>query len=163
MKTAVFPGTFDPFTVGHENILARALPLFDKIIIAIGKHSLKQPLFPREKRLEMIRQLYQDQPKIVVDFYEGLTIDFCSMVGARYLLRGLRTAADFEYERAIAQVNRKMNQDVETVFLLTAPEFTPINSTIIRDIIRHGGDARQFLPVKLREFFPVDIIDQGGK
>jgi len=145
-KIAVFPGTFDPFTKGHENIIARALPLFDQLIIAIGIHSQKQPLFTKEKRLKMIGDLYTQEPRIIVDTYEGLTIDYCRKVGAQYLLRGLRTAADFEYERAIAQINRKMEPSIETVFLLTIPEYTPINSTIIRDILRHGGDAKPFLP-----------------
>ena len=145
-KTAVFPGTFDPFTRGHENILNRALPLFDHIIIAIGVHSHKQTLFSREQRIEMIRKMYRNEPMITVDSYDGLTIDYCVKAGAQYLLRGLRTAADFEYERAIAQINRKMNPSIETVFLLAIPEYTPLNSTIIRDILRHGGDARQFLP-----------------
>lgn len=148
-KTAVFPGTFDPFTVGHENIITRALPLFDELIIAIGIHSLKQPLYTLEQRKKMINDLYRNEDRIKVDSYDGLTIDYCSARGAQYLLRGLRTAADFEYERAIAQVNRKMNESIETVFLLTAPEYTPVNSTIVRDILRHGGDARQFLPEKL--------------
>ncbi len=145
-KIAVFPGTFDPFTRGHENILNRALPLFDHIIIAIGVHSHKQTLFSREQRIEMIRKMYRNEPMITVDSYDGLTIDYCVKAGAQYLLRGLRTAADFEYERAIAQINRKMNPSIETVFLLAIPEYTPLNSTIIRDILRHGGDARQFLP-----------------
>jgi len=149
-KIAVFPGTFDPFTKGHENIVQRALPLFDKIIIAIGKHSLKTPLFTITQRLRMIEELYHDNRKIDIQSYEGLTIDFCRDYNARYLLRGLRTAADFEYERAIAQVNRKMNDQIETVFLLTTPEFTPVNSTIIRDILRHGGDASPFLPDKMK-------------
>jgi pantetheine-phosphate adenylyltransferase len=145
-KIAVFPGSFDPFNKGHENVIERALPLFDQVIIAIGHNSQKQSYFSLEKRIGMITRLYQSNTKIKVDHYEGLTIDYCDRVGASYLLRGLRTSADFEFERAIAQINRKMNPKVETVFLLTIPELTPVNSTIIRDILRHGGDARQFLP-----------------
>ncbi len=149
LKIAVFPGSFDPFTKGHENVISRALPLFDKILIAIGHNSEKRSFFSLEKRLAMIGKLYQDEPRIEVTFYEGLTVDYCRQVKAQYLLRGLRTAADFEYERAIAQINRKMNPEVETVFILAVPEFTPVNSTIIREILKYGGDASQFLPDKM--------------
>jgi len=145
-KTAVFPGSFDPFTKGHENVISRSLPLFDRIIVAIGRNTQKQTYFTIDQRLKMIRGLYDKEPKVTVDVFDGLTVDYCRRAGASYLLRGLRTAADFEYERAIAQINRKMNPDVETVFLLTVPEFTPINSTIIREILRFGGDVHQFLP-----------------
>ena len=148
-KIAVFPRSFDPFTKGHENVISRSLVLFDEIIIAIGAHSQKTNHFPLEKRLAMIRDLYADEPRIKVDHYSGLTIDYVKKAGARFLLRGLRTSADFEYERAIAQVNRKMNQEVETVFILTAPELTPVNSTIVREILRHGGDVSMFLPDKM--------------
>jgi pantetheine-phosphate adenylyltransferase len=148
-KTAVFPGSFDPFTKGHENVISRALPLFDKIIIAIGHNSGKSYFFTLEQRIRMITRLYEDNPKIVVDQYEGLTVDYCRKVGAPYILRGLRTSADFEYERAIAQINRKMNPEVETIFLLAIPEFTPVNSTIIREILRYGGDATAFLPDRM--------------
>lgn len=145
-KIAVFPGSFDPFTKGHENVISRSLDLFDKIVIAIGSHSQKSNFFPLEKRLAMISDLYQNEPRVEVDHYDGLTIDYCETIGAGYLLRGLRTSADFEYERAIAQVNRKMNNRVETVFLLTVPELTPVNSSIVREILRHNGDVTQFLP-----------------
>jgi len=145
-KIALFPGSFDPFTRGHENIIKRALPLFDSIIIAIGRNSGKGGFFSLEKRLAMINQLYRDEPKVKVDHFEGLTVDYCKKAGAKYILRGLRTSSDFEYERAIAQTNRKMNPEIETVFLLTTPELTPINSTIVREIIRHGGDYSLFLP-----------------
>jgi pantetheine-phosphate adenylyltransferase len=145
-KIAVFPGSFDPLTKGHENVISRAMPLFDKIIIAIGHNSEKRSFFTLEQRLKMIGKLYEREPKIEIDFYEGLTVDYCKRVGSKYLLRGLRTAADFEYERAIAQINRKMNPEVETVFILAVPEFTPVNSTIIREILKYGGDASQFLP-----------------
>lgn len=146
---AIFPGSFDPFTVGHESIVNRALPLFDKVIIMIGYNSNKQSFFPLEKRMKWINQVFADEVKVEVQSHEGLTVDFCKKVGARYILRGLRTSADFEYERAIAQVNKKMHPEIETVFLLTRPEHTPINSTIVRDIILHGGDASLFLPKSL--------------
>lgn len=123
--------------------------MFDKLLIAIGHNSEKKSFFPLEKRLSMIGKLYQDESRIEVTFYEGLTVDYCKQVGAQYLLRGLRTAADFEYERAIAQINRKMNPNVETVFLLAVPEYTPVNSTIIREILKYGGDAAQFLPDRM--------------
>jgi pantetheine-phosphate adenylyltransferase len=145
-KIAIFPGSFDPFTVGHESIVRRALTMFDKIIIMIGFNSNKDSFFPIEKRLNWINQVFKDNEKVEVRIHEGLTVDFCKEVGAKYILRGIRTSADFEYERAIAQVNKKMHPEIETVFLLTLPEHTPINATIVRDIIFHGGDASMFLP-----------------
>ena len=148
-KTAVFPGSFDPFTVGHESVVRRALPLFDTIIIAVGVNALKQSFFTPEKRMEMIRDVFAGEAKVEVDQYEGLTVDYCRSKGAKYLLRGLRTSADFEFERAIAQLNKSMYPEVESVFLLTLPEHTPINSSIVRDILRYGGDAKNFLPKKI--------------
>jgi pantetheine-phosphate adenylyltransferase len=146
MKTAIFPGSFDPFTIGHESILRRAIPMFDKIIVMIGFNANKKSFFPLEKRLKWINQVFQNEKKVEVRVHEGLTVDFCKEVGAQYILRGLRTSSDFEYERAIAQVNKKMHPEIETVFLLTLPEHTPVNATIIRDIVFHGGDASMFLP-----------------
>ena len=145
-KIAVFPGSFDPFTVGHEDIVLRAMDLFDRIIVAIGVHSTKQPLLQIESRVKMVNQVFQSYDQIVADSFEGLTVDYCKKVKATHMLRGIRTAADFEYERAIAQINKRMLPSVESIFLLTAPEHTPVNSTIIRDIIRNNGDASQFLP-----------------
>ena len=145
-KIAVFPGSFDPFTVGHESIVLRSVDLFDRIIIAVGVHSGKEPLMKVESRVNMIGEVFAGQPTVSVDFFEGLTVDFCRKVKATHMLRGIRTAADFEYERGIAQINKRMLPSVESIFLLTSPEHTPINSTIIRDIIRNGGDASQFLP-----------------
>jgi pantetheine-phosphate adenylyltransferase len=157
-RIAVFPGSFDPFTIGHESIIRRALPLFDQIIIMIGYNSNKKPYYPLAKRKEWIRRVFQDEPKIKVGKYEGLTVDYCRKVHAQYILRGLRTAADFEYERAIGQINKKMHPEIETVFLLTKPEHTAISSTIVRDILRHRGDASQFLPtcLNLDEFYDID-------
>ena len=145
-KIAVFPGSFDPFTIGHESVINRSLPLFDEIIIAIGTNTKKKALFPIESRTEMIRDVFRDNPQVKVQSYSGLTVDFCKQHGARYLLRGLRTSADFEYERVIAQTNKAMLPELESVFLLTLPEHTHINSTIIRDVIRYGGDAGKFVP-----------------
>lgn len=145
-RLAVFPGTFDPFTKGHESIVHRAIPLFDKIIIAVGYNTSKKTYLSLENRKKIISEVFKGYEKIEVTHYEGLTVDFCKERNASYLLRGLRTAADFEYERAIGQVNKAMNPEIESVFLLTAPEFTPVNSTIVRDILMHGGDASKFLP-----------------
>jgi len=148
-KIAVFPGSFDPFTVGHEGIVRRALSLFDEIIIAVGANALKKSYFSLETRKEMISKVFRNEPRVKVDHYEGLTVDYCRNNYANYILRGLRTAADFEFERAIAQVNKAMAPDLESVFLLTVPEHTPINSTIVRDIIRSGGDASKFVPASI--------------
>ena len=157
-KIAIFPGSFDPFTIGHESIVRRALPVFDKIIVMIGYNANKKSFFSIDKRLKWIKQVFENETKIVVKIHEGLTVDLCKEVGAKYILRGLRTSSDFEYERAIAQVNKKMHPEIETFFLLTLPEHTPVNATIIRDIVFHGGDASMFLPagLDLKEFIPED-------
>jgi len=148
-RIAVFPGSFDPFTVGHENIVLRALDLFDEIVVAIGVHSTKTPLLKIEARVTMVNKVFDQEEKIYADSFEGLTVDYCRKVKATHMLRGIRTAADFEYERAIAQINKKMLPEVESIFLLTSPEHTPVNSTIIRDIIRNNGDASQFIPSRV--------------
>jgi pantetheine-phosphate adenylyltransferase len=148
-RTAVFPGSFDPFTIGHENIVRRALNMFDEIIIAVGANALKKSFYSVDTRKKMISKVFENEPRIKVDHYEGLTVDFCEKHKAGYLLRGLRTAADFEFERAIAQVNKAMAPDIESVFILTSPEHSPINSTIVRDIIRSGGDASKFVPAAI--------------
>ena len=149
-KIALFAGTFDPFTVGHESIVRRGLALFDKIIIGIGYNVNKKNFFPLEKRIEWINKTFEDIKDLVeVHPYEGLTVEFARKVGAKYLLRGIRTSSDFEYERAISQTNKMLAPDIESVFLLTLPEHTPITSTIVRDIIKHGGDASKFLPYKI--------------
>ena len=145
-KVAVFPGSFDPFTIGHEAIVKRALGMFDEIIIAVGANALKKSFYSLGTREKMIVKVFQNEPRVKVDHYEGLTVDYCKKNGAGFLLRGLRTAADFEFERAIAQINKAMAPDIESVFMLTIPEHTPINSTIVRDIIRSGGDASRFVP-----------------
>ena len=149
-RVALFPGSFDPFTIGHESIVRRALPLFDRIIIAVGYNTNKQGFFPLEDRLRWISDVFSGEEKIEIDTYDGLTIEFCKAKGANYILRGIRTSSDFEYERAIAQMNRAMNSGVESVFLLTLPEYTHVASAIVRDIILHGGDASMFLPEKIK-------------
>jgi pantetheine-phosphate adenylyltransferase len=153
-KTAVFPGSFDPFTIGHEGIVRRALNIFDEIIIAVGANALKKSYYSLETRKEMISLVFSDEPRVKVAHYEGLTVDYCKRIGVGYLLRGLRTAADFEFERAIAQSNKVLAPGVESVFLLTIPEHSHINSTIVRDIIRSGGDASVFVPaaIDLKKF-----------
>jgi len=145
-KTALFPGSFDPITKGHESIIKRALPLFDRIVIAIGVNPDKQYYFPLNKRLGWVKSVFGNDPKIRIEKYEGLTVDFCKKISAQYILRGLRTSPDFEFERTIAQMNQTMAPQIETVFILTTPELSAINSTIVRDILRNGGDARQFVP-----------------
>lgn len=147
-RIAIFPGSFDPFTVGHDNIVRRGLNLFDKIIIAVGHNSTKHYLFSVAKRVEFIRELFADEPRVVVEAYSDLTVDFAKRMNASNILRGLRTAADFEYERAIAQVNKAMT-NIDSVFLLTTPEHTPVNSSIVRDILKHNGDASKFIPEKI--------------
>jgi pantetheine-phosphate adenylyltransferase len=151
---AVFPGSFDPFTVGHEALVIRALMLFDKVIIAVGENTEKKNLFTIENRMKMISKVFNGESRVVITRYRGLTVDFCRKNGASYILRGLRTAADFEYERAMGQMNRKMAPEIDTVFLLTSTEHTPVNSTIVRDIIVNGGDASMFVPsvIKISDY-----------
>jgi len=148
-KIAVFPGSFDPITIGHEAIVKSALSMFDEIIIAVGANALKKSFYSVETRKKMINKVFQDELRVKVDHYEGLTVDYCKKNGADFILRGLRTAADFEFERAIAQVNKVMAPDIESVFILTVPEHSHINSTIVRDIIRSGGNASRFVPASL--------------
>jgi len=149
-RIAVFPGSFDPPTRGHESIIRRALPLFDRIIIGIGENAEKKQTFSLEQRIEWLSLVFNRESRITVVQYSGLTIDFCRKTGARFILRGLRTAADFEFERSIGQMNKYMNQDIETVFLLCSPEFASLSSSIVRDILRNGGDVTQFIPQEIR-------------
>lgn len=149
-RIAVFPGSFDPITIGHYSLINRALPLFDKIIVAIGINGDKTGFFDVDQRIAWIEQIFASNPKIKADTYSGLTVSYCKTAGAQFILRGLRTSADFEFERSVGQVNKKMAPDIETVFFLTAPEHSFISSSIVREIIRHGGDPTEFLPVGLR-------------
>lgn len=144
-KTAVFPGSFDPLTLGHTDIIDRGIPLFDEIIIAIGTNSSKNYMFSLEERRKFIEKTYSHEPKVKVDTYQGLTIDYCNKVGSQFILRGLRNPADFEFEKAIAQTNRKMSE-IETVFLLTSADTSYISSSIVRDILVNKGDVSMFVP-----------------
>lgn len=146
MRIAVFPGSFDPITRGHESIVRRALPLFDQIIIAIGVNADKSGYFPIEQRLNWISQVFSDLPQVTVESYNGLTVEFCKLRNASYIIRGLRTSADFEFERSVAQVNLKLAQEIETVFLLTLPEYAMVTSSIVREVHKHGGNIEQFIP-----------------
>lgn len=149
MKIAVFPGSFDPITVGHVDLVRRALPLFDRIIVAVGINSTKKYLFPLEQRMEWLRQVFSKYPQVSVDSFENLTAHYCQRIGARYLLRGLRNASDFDYEKTISQLNHIVGDGIETVFLISQPEFSHISSTIVREIIVGGADATPFIPAEV--------------
>ena len=148
-KIAIFPGSFSPFTVGHQSVVDRALPLFDKIIISIGINSEKNQYFSIEKRLKWIKDVYENNPKIEIKFFEGLTVDFCKKENANYILRGLRDSHDFKFEKGIAQMNKDLNNEIETIFIITPPEISHISSSIIRDIIKNGGDVSKFIPKEI--------------
>lgn len=145
-RICLFPGTFDPVTLGHTDIIDRSLPLFDKIIVGIGINASKEPMFTADQRKIWFEEIYKNQPKVEVAIYDGLTIHFCESIGARFILRGIRYVSDFEYEKTIADANRTMDRNIETFFLTGEPKFTSVASTIVRDIIRNGGDASPFLP-----------------
>jgi len=152
-RIAVFPGSFDPFTIGHQNIVLRAMPMFDEIIVAIGDNSLKKYMLSLEKRKAIIADTFKGFDAIKVELYEGLTVDYCNARGAKFILRGLRNSRDLDFEQPIAQMNKKLNNSIETVFLVNVPEFSAINSSIVRDIYLNGGDVSEFLPkgIKLEE------------
>lgn len=152
MRIAVFPGSFDPITLGHFEIVERAMPLFDKIIIAIGQNNQKNYMFSLEQRMEFIKNSFKDFPNVEVDFFEGLTIDYCKSKDVKFILRGLRNPADFEFEKAIAQTNRTLTKGnkIETVFLLTSGSRSFISSSIVREIITFGGDYTLMVPDAVR-------------
>lgn len=149
-RIALFPGSFDPITLGHVDIIERAVPLFDEIKIAVGTNSAKNYLFSLEQRVQWIEQTFAHEPKISVITYEGLTVDFAKEQGVQFLLRGLRNPADFEFEKAIAQANREMVPDLETVFLLTSARYAYISSSIVREVFNHGGDFQKFVPATVQ-------------
>ncbi|HEY1116029.1 MAG TPA: pantetheine-phosphate adenylyltransferase [Chitinophagaceae bacterium] len=145
-RICLFPGTFDPVTFGHIDIVQRALPLFDKLYIGIGVNANKEPMFPAEQRSGWFTEIFKDEPKVDVIIYEGLTVECCKKIQANYILRGIRYVSDFEYEKAIADMNRSLDGQVETIFLTCLPQYTSVASTLVRDVIRNGGDATQFVP-----------------
>lgn len=149
-KICVFPGSFDPITVGHEDLVRRALPLFDKIIVAVGINSTKKYLFDLEQRLTWLKEVFADEPKVEVAHFEHLTADFCKEVGSKYLLRGLRNASDFDYEKTISQINNIIGGGIETVFLISSPANSHISSTIVREIIKGKGDVSPFVPKAIK-------------
>ena len=146
MRICLFPGTFDPVTLGHTDIINRALPLFDKIVVGIGINSAKAPMFSAAQRMAWFNEIYKDDKRVESVTYDGLTIDYCKTIGARFILRGIRFVSDFEYEKSIADANRTMDSNIETVFLTGEPKYTSVASTIVRDIIKNGGNASPFLP-----------------
>ncbi len=145
-RICLFPGTFDPVTLGHTDIIDRALPLFDKLFVGIGRNTNKAPMFSEEERVTWLREIYQGNDKVEVLAYDGLTVDCCKKVNANFILRGIRYVNDFEYEKAIADMNRSITGNIETVFLTCLPQFTSVASTLVRDVLRNGGNVSQFLP-----------------
>lgn len=145
-RICLFPGSFDPITLGHTELIGRAADLFDQLVIGIGTNTAKQPMFSLEKRVSWCNMIYRDDPRVSVEAYEGLTIDFCKKIGASHILRGIRFVGDFEYEKSIADVNRRLDPSVETIFLTPSPELSTLASTLVREVIRYGGDATPFLP-----------------
>ena len=145
-RTCLFPGTFDPVTMGHIDIINRAMPLFDKLVVGIGRNTNKVPMFSEEQRLNWLLEIYKDEPRVTAVVYDGLTVNCCKRVGASFILRGIRYVNDFEYEKAIADMNRSIDGHIETVFLTCLPQYTSVASTLVRDVIKNGGDVSQFLP-----------------
>lgn len=146
MKIALFPGSFDPVTKAHVDILRRSIPLFDKVVIGIGLNSTKAAFLDIERRKKMLEAVFADEEKVEVATYEGLTVEFCKKISATYMIRGIRTVSDFEYEKAIAQMNHALVPEIESIFIVSKPGYSSISSTIVRDIMRNNGDVRQFVP-----------------
>ncbi|MBQ9254515.1 MAG: pantetheine-phosphate adenylyltransferase [Bacteroidales bacterium] len=143
---AIFPGSFDPITKGHESIVLRALPLFDKIIVAIGDNTSKKSMFSLEKRISWLKETFKQYEKVEIDSFNSLTVNYCKEKGAKYILRGLRNTMDYQYEMNIARINNELNPQVETIFILTKPEDAAISSSFVREIITFGGDVQKFIP-----------------
>lgn len=163
MRIAVFPGTFDPITLGHTDIIDRSLDLFDKIIVGIGINSNKQTMFSIEQRIHWIENIYKDEKKVEVKSYEGLTVDFCHKVNAGCIIRGIRTVGDFEYEKAIADMNQMLNPFIETIFLACTAKYSSFSSTLVRDVIRNNGDSHLFLPMEIHEPIAIAQADLQKK
>ena len=151
-KSSIFPGSFDPLTLGHCDIINRASALFDVVYVAIGVNSSKPRLFPIDLTIEMIRAVFKDNPKIRVIYYDKLTVDICNELGVNYIVRGIRNVSDFEYERSLSEMNRTLNKQLETIFLDSRPEYVTISSTIIRDLIRNKGNIKPFVPAEILPF-----------
>ncbi len=145
-RICLFPGTFDPVTLGHIDIIDRSLPLFDLVVVGIVINASKNPMFTADQSKQWFEDIYKNQPQVEVAIYDGLTVKFCQSIGAKFILRGIRYVSDFEYEKTIADANRTMDRHIETIFLTGEPKYTSVASTIVRDIIRNGGDASPFLP-----------------
>ncbi|TZF83737.1 pantetheine-phosphate adenylyltransferase [Pedobacter sp. BS3] len=152
MKTALFPGSFDPVTKAHVDILKRSVPLFDKIVVGVGLNSNKQAYLSPETRKSMLQAVFAYEPKIEIVTYEGLTVEYCKKAGINYMIRGIRTVSDFEYEKAIAQMNHALEPDIESIFIVSKPGYSSISSTIVRDILRYKGDVSQFVPKEALPF-----------
>lgn len=149
-RICLFPGTFDPITLGHVDVIHRSVPLFDKLVIGVGINASKQPMFTVEQRTNWIGEIFKDDPRVAVVGYEGLTVDYCKRIDASFILRGIRYISDFEYEKAIADMNRMLAPEIETIFLTCSPVYSTISSTLVRDVIRNGGAAHMFLPEQVR-------------
>lgn len=158
MRIALFPGSFDPITKAHVDILRRAVPLFDKVVVGLGLNSVKQAFFSVETRKKMLEAVFADDLNVEVQSYEGLTVDFCKKIGASHMIRGIRTVSDFEYEKAIAQVNHALVPNIDSIFIVSKPGYSAISSTIVRDILRNKGNISQFIPKEAQE-----IIEKGLK
>ena len=154
----MFPGTFDPVTLGHTDIINRALPLFDRLVIGIGRNINKVPMFSEQQRLQWLRDIYKDNPKVQAVAYDGLTVQCCKEVGANFILRGIRYVNDFEYEKAIADMNRSLENDIETIFLTCLPQYTSVASTLVRDVLKNGGDVSNFLPAEVNQTIKLNGI-----
>ncbi|MGF7232463.1 pantetheine-phosphate adenylyltransferase [Arachidicoccus sp.] len=150
MRIALFPGTFDPITLGHVDIVNRSLDLFDKIVIGIGTNVNKQPMYSEAQRIEWIQEIYKDDARVEASAYTGLTVNFCKEIGAKYVIRGIRFVSDFEYEKTIADMNRSLDNSIESIFLTCLPQYSSVASTLVRDVIQNGGDAGMFLPDVVR-------------
>ena len=149
-RICLFPGTFDPITKGHVDVIERAVSLFDKLVIGIGINSSKQPMFSVEQRIGWIKDIFKNDPRVEVAGYEGLTVKYCAEINANFILRGIRYISDFEYEKAIADMNRMLAPDIETIFLTCSPLYSTISSTLVRDVIRNNGDVSMFVPKEVK-------------
>ncbi|EOR94304.1 Phosphopantetheine adenylyltransferase [Arcticibacter svalbardensis MN12-7] len=152
MKIALFPGSFDPLTVAHVDIIKRSVSLFDKVVIALGINSTKNAMLSSETRINILEAVFASEPKVEITSYEGLTVNFCKQIGAQYMIRGIRTVSDFEYEKAIAQMNHELEPGIESIFILSNPGYSYMSSTIVRDILRHNGDISKFVPKEALAF-----------